>query len=520
MDAEELGGALAASLLAGDVAVGYDAARRRGGRRRPRAAPDAVARRVAGAAQRALGAAVPGADVPRQPAPDAGRPPPRRARACRRRRWSTGTVRILGVVANPPDTPPLDVAAERQRVERAVAEVVAAGRVDARLAGAGHAAPAARGAARRLVPRAALRRSRRLHPGRRGRAVPRGRRRRRGAGAQRARQRRAGQPPRRPGVAAPRRAQRVRRRADVAHRPVRRRGDDARAARRAGGGGDAVRDQRRGGDPVRRGAVHEPHRPAVADRRRRVGGPQGDLHRAGHGRVGDAGAVHGRHRRRAVALDARPGRCRARCRGAARRPRPLRPGRGRGGGRSSASSSGVALLVAAVVVWAAMRPDDEPDAGAADGPAATARRRRRRPPLRPVRAEPPCAAGPPPARRCRRSSPRRSPARSTRPGQVVPTTLDLVAGQLLYVHGTTRVRPAGRLPRAPAGRHAVRRRRRTSARTSGGSTSTESGPWSARRRVLRRRDRALRARARTDPARHDRRARGRTTSDGRDPRPR
>ena len=53
-----------------------------------------------------------------------------------------GPVRILGVVANPADTAPLDVAAERARVERAVADVVALGPRDARLAGAGDAAGA------------------------------------------------------------------------------------------------------------------------------------------------------------------------------------------------------------------------------------------------------------------------------------------------------------------------------------------------------------------------------------------
>jgi CHAT domain len=40
-----------------------------------------------------------------------------------------GAVRILGVVANPPDTAPLDVAGERARVEHAVAGMVAAGAV-------------------------------------------------------------------------------------------------------------------------------------------------------------------------------------------------------------------------------------------------------------------------------------------------------------------------------------------------------------------------------------------------------
>jgi hypothetical protein len=40
-----------------------------------------------------------------------------------------GAVRILGVIANPPDTAPLDVAGERTRVERAVAAMVAEGAV-------------------------------------------------------------------------------------------------------------------------------------------------------------------------------------------------------------------------------------------------------------------------------------------------------------------------------------------------------------------------------------------------------
>ncbi len=40
-----------------------------------------------------------------------------------------GAVRILGVIANPPDTAPLDVASERARVERAVAAMVAQGAV-------------------------------------------------------------------------------------------------------------------------------------------------------------------------------------------------------------------------------------------------------------------------------------------------------------------------------------------------------------------------------------------------------
>ena len=128
MDAEELGGALAASLLAGDVAAGYDAARRaavgvgRGLRLTLSlgASPallsvpwELLYRAPTFLANQRQTPVVRHLDVAGLPAPPV----------------VAGTVRILGVVANPPDTPPLDVAAERRRVERAVAEVVASGRV-------------------------------------------------------------------------------------------------------------------------------------------------------------------------------------------------------------------------------------------------------------------------------------------------------------------------------------------------------------------------------------------------------
>ena len=128
MDAEQLGGALAAALLTGDVAVGYDAARRA-------AVADGRGLRLTlslGAAPALLSVpwellyrpptflanqrqtpVVRHLDVPGLPEPPA----------------IDATVRILGVVANPADTAPLDVAAERARVEHAVAEVVAAGLV-------------------------------------------------------------------------------------------------------------------------------------------------------------------------------------------------------------------------------------------------------------------------------------------------------------------------------------------------------------------------------------------------------
>ena len=128
MDAEELGGALAASLLAGDVAAGYDAARQVavGAGRGLRltlslgASPallsvpwELLYRAPTFLANQRQTPVVRHLDVAGLPAPPV----------------VAGTVRILGVVANPPDTPPLDVAGERQRVERAVAEVVASRRV-------------------------------------------------------------------------------------------------------------------------------------------------------------------------------------------------------------------------------------------------------------------------------------------------------------------------------------------------------------------------------------------------------
>ncbi len=148
----------------GDVAAAYDTARRDAGRRRPRAAPDAVARR-----RRRRCSACPGSCCTgrRRSSPTSAR-----RRSCATSTWPglpeppaiDGTVRILGVVANPADT-----AAARRRgragsgSSRPSPMSSRRGARHARLAGAGDAAPAARGAARRLVPRAALRRPRRLH---------------------------------------------------------------------------------------------------------------------------------------------------------------------------------------------------------------------------------------------------------------------------------------------------------------------------------------------------------------------
>ena len=86
------------------------------------------------------------------------------------------SVRILGVVASPAGLTALDVAAERARVERAVAGVVATGSGYSRLARAGHTPAGSATPTRRQLPGAPLRRAQRAHPRRRQGAVPRRRR--------------------------------------------------------------------------------------------------------------------------------------------------------------------------------------------------------------------------------------------------------------------------------------------------------------------------------------------------------
>ena len=97
--------------------------------RRARHAHDAVPRRRAGTAQRAVGVPVPAAAVPGQPAANADRAPAgdgldvpatgdrRRGPDPRRRR-------------RPRDLAPLDVVGERERISQALATVVAAGQVE------------------------------------------------------------------------------------------------------------------------------------------------------------------------------------------------------------------------------------------------------------------------------------------------------------------------------------------------------------------------------------------------------
>ncbi len=128
IDAEELGGALAAALLTGDIAVGYDAARQR-----------AVEQGRGVRLTLSLGDAPALLSVPwellyRRPtflATQRQTPVVRHLEVARIADAPAidGAIAILGVVANPPDTAPLDVAAERARVEQAVASMVAAGQV-------------------------------------------------------------------------------------------------------------------------------------------------------------------------------------------------------------------------------------------------------------------------------------------------------------------------------------------------------------------------------------------------------
>jgi hypothetical protein len=129
VDAERLGGALADALLAGDIAAGYDDARRTAasnghGLRLTLSLADApgllsvpwelLYRRPRFFANQRQTPLVRHLETPRLPQPPA----------------IQGTVRMLGVVASPSDCAPLDVAAERARVEQAVAKVVALGRVE------------------------------------------------------------------------------------------------------------------------------------------------------------------------------------------------------------------------------------------------------------------------------------------------------------------------------------------------------------------------------------------------------
>ncbi len=146
LDAEALGGALAEALLTGDVGSGYDTARRRAGD----AGRGLRLTLSLGAAPRLL--SVPWELLYRRPrflanqrhtpvvrhleTPPAPQPPA-----------VDGPVRMLGVVASPADTPPLDVAAERARVEQRGRQGRRPRTDRPRLARAGDAQGAPRGAA-------------------------------------------------------------------------------------------------------------------------------------------------------------------------------------------------------------------------------------------------------------------------------------------------------------------------------------------------------------------------------------
>jgi hypothetical protein len=128
IDPEALGRALATSLLTGDLGAGYDAARvaaashgrglrlalSLGGSPALLSVPwELLYRPPTFLANQRQTPVVRHLDVGRLPDPPA----------------IDGAVRILGVIANPPDTAPLDVAGERARVERAVAGMVSSGAV-------------------------------------------------------------------------------------------------------------------------------------------------------------------------------------------------------------------------------------------------------------------------------------------------------------------------------------------------------------------------------------------------------
>ena len=90
--------------------------------------------------------------------------------------------------------------------------------------------------------------------------------------------------------------ERLRRRAHVAHRSVRRVGAEPRPAGHPGGDRHAVRDRRRRGEPVRARVLRRA-RGRVSDRRLAHRSPQVDLCRAARSRMGHAGALHARARR-------------------------------------------------------------------------------------------------------------------------------------------------------------------------------------------------------------------------------
>ncbi len=129
LDAEQLGGALNDALLAGAIGAGYEAARLRAGER---GRGLRLTLSLAGAPA-LLG--VPWELLYRRPRFLANQ---RRTPLVRHLEVGSfpppppieGAVRVLGIVASPTDCGPLDVAAERARVEAAVAAVVADGRVE------------------------------------------------------------------------------------------------------------------------------------------------------------------------------------------------------------------------------------------------------------------------------------------------------------------------------------------------------------------------------------------------------
>jgi hypothetical protein len=438
MDAEELGGALAACLLAGAIADGYDACRRaavtagRGLRLTLSlgASPallsvpwELLYRAPTFLANQRQTPVVRHLDVPGLPAPPV----------------VDGTVRILGVVANPPDTPPLDVAAERRRVEQAVAAVVAAGRVT--LDWLEPATP------RRLREVLRDRSYHVLHYVGHGDFTPAGE----GVlyletGADAAAQ---GHSELDSAELASLLADQESLRLVVLNAC-----DGARTSLTDPFAGVATTLVQLGVPAVvamqfaisdaaailfaeelytnligRQSSVDA----AVSEARKAIYIEQGTVEWATPVLfMGDTAVELWRWTPVPDAPDAvRPPPPPA-------EPAPARPRRRK---RSLVGLVvGVALLVAAAVVWAAMRPDDEPDAAApgttvtAGAPATTLTAAAGPPTGSPAAAAPPSGSVPPFVAQTLAGT-------IDAPGQVVPTTLDLVVGQLLYVHGTTACGP-------------------------------------------------------------------------------
>ena len=157
------GGALAEALLGGDVGDGLRAGPDAGREPRARPAPHAVARRRAGAAERAVGVPVPPAAVPRQPAPHAARAPARDGLDGRRRRRSTAPCASSASSPARATSRRSTSTPSGERVEQALAPVVAPGGSSSTGSSRRRRGSLRLALARRQLPRHPLRRPQRLH---------------------------------------------------------------------------------------------------------------------------------------------------------------------------------------------------------------------------------------------------------------------------------------------------------------------------------------------------------------------